>query len=388
MEQENQVVQYNQENYKKAWVQHFANNFVEKGLSTTQIGFLFLHDFKSKVIKVLTEKELEAQKILMDAGTTEITLIEESLERYRKHFSDVDENIRKMYTSHIKEKLIDPATAITKRIDYSNNPEYIKLNSILFSLKKEYENKQRAAQEKEREKNAYISHVKNETVKRIAEYRSAVLKELNTMYSFFLQNKEEKPDVQAVTDAIVRIQVRPAVKYVRNLISNEEASEIVKELFKTFPDVDKEALKAESLDLIDSKFRLYENDLAQIKNKPEIISEIKSIGEREIETINQTAELTTSVNSMVASSENKIEFVPDFKPIKKKLAVVNENSEQWHINVIAAYLRTPGVRNHLRARKNWGTLDVNTMAAALGDFATENPETNKIDTLKYEEIEK
>jgi hypothetical protein len=95
-------------------------------------------------------------------------------------------------------------------------------------------------------------------------------------------------------------------------------------------------------------------------------------GVKEVEDITQTAKTLVAVETMSINAKELPISRPsdDGKPIKYGVEIVNENSFEWAMRVIAAFQRAPvAVKEFIPARKNWDGFSVGSMKSALESLA-------------------
>src|ERR1700755_820864 len=104
----------------------FANYFLAKGVTQQQISFLVLCEKKNALFKILQEKELEAQQVLLKEYG-DIKHLEDALALYRSIYEEMSNKIRLPYTNYLRDNLANPAMEFEKRVDPKTNSDYIKL---------------------------------------------------------------------------------------------------------------------------------------------------------------------------------------------------------------------------------------------------------------------
>lgn len=372
-------------------VPEFIQYFRKLGFADSQISFLILHEKKKTTFEKLQEKDLEAQSMLaeLDKATT-ITDLEKGLASYRKFSEEVTEEIRKPFTSHVTEKIISPAIELDNKINYKVNAKYAELNSRLLNLRIDAKQKEDERQAKESEKQAYIAHIKNTNIAIDAAFRQRVVESLNEAYTKFLELKlditdDDLKEMESIVSVIPLGKIAETDKFKFQHLSQTEAMDIAKATVANYPSPDLEKLRADAVALIRVKFQMYDNDLAQAKANPDTaFKQIESHAQSEIKSIEQLAKIQSGVNTLISKSSTPPVVMPEGKAVKEEWLVTNENTFEWCVKVMTAFLSSPDMRGYLRDRKNWGNLDIEAMATALGDYASKTG--TKYENIKYEKV--
>lgn len=385
----------------------FASIYMERGLTKPQVSFLILNEKKKITTDVLTRKQLEAQKILLDlkkqvdewniyqAALSDgnptnitpvkhpsITEVEGTLKRYRDVFSEMKDSIRMQFTNFIKDRIIVPLMEFEKQVDPSTNEVYKTLENELIKFKRKQIEESDRQVRKQQEINQYTAHINKENSARVLEYTQAWMKELSNVYSDYLRGHVENPDTSVLKSVISEFKLRPAIKYKRTLVTDTEAVAIIAKI--EMPKI--ELLLAEALLAVDNRFSLYSNDLAQVKLRPaETLQSLANTNNAAVCRIQAEAAVVGAVHDLVASSSELPIIALEGKSLKKTVSIVIENTQEWAVAVLSEFLANPKCFEYLKV-KEWSNLKLSQMADALGKLAGE---TGKKSTkFTYMETEK
>jgi len=332
-------------------LQLFAN-----GIELTEIkqqSWILLGKGKAKLDTELQKKELELQSFLLTG-----TLIER-LTAYKKGYTDMVE-FRKSYTKFL-DLAKDQCMIIEKRCDPKINA------SFLLTEKDELRERVAAAEEHKKtvalaeERSAFKAHVINELATQAHNYGQEMITIINKAYTTALVNKipvsEIFNDFGLTEQQIKMVQLQPIAKYARTLLSDEEAKKIYNEI----PKVNKNEILAECTFLLQEKFSMYANDLA---NAAAIIEQEKINNDAAAVKAKAELEQQKATTTLISSAEAFV--MPEGKGVKELTSIVIEDEDQqWIMKIISAFIANfptafPKIRN-----KKYSSLTVAQMAAAL-----------------------
>lgn len=369
-------------------IEAFANYFIsQKGLEPEQVSYLVVRERRRELINQLETKELETQAILLNPGTT-IVEIEESLLKYRKLYTELVENFRKPFTNFIKQNITEPLMEFEVRINPENNSEYKDLNKKLIRIKTEAAQQAAEAAKKHEEKAKFLAHIKNQLISIQADYKKAVLDEINKMYKFWIENKIENPEIDTLKLAIKEIKLREPIQMQRQFISDEEATKFYlgwleqQEFFM----INEEELLEEALLTVDHKMESYHNDYKVSIAKPEILQDIIKHNQEQVEKLVEDANTMKSVNNLVSTAQPTFNYSPSYKQLKTIYEVNVSNDRDFVLKVLSAYMSNPELDNYFRV-KDLMNLRVGQIVKAIGDYATEFPD-KKLKEFTYEATKK
>lgn len=338
-----------------------------------QKSWVAVGEWKSQLAKSHELKSLELQKLLLNPGTT-IVEIENTLGSYRKLHQEMTKD-GQQFRALIDEKVLQQSLTIEKEYSPKVNENYLLAEKSLTTLKLKAESDAKSTQAKAQEKLNYATHIKNEYLTVSNELRQAAVIEMNTMYVSYLKGNVKNPDIEAIKATIRGMQPRKYVMYNKQYVTDPEATIITQGI----PRPDYNAIREEMVALVDEKFKSYAHDL-----KANTVEQVEAAAQEEIKEIAKETAIEVGVNTMSAQA-NVPEIIHEGKALKRLLECVVEGGEQWHINVISAYLKNPLCRSHITV-KAWENLTVKQMAAALGKYASETGDVDP--NLQYREIVK
>lgn len=271
------------------------------------------------------------------------------------------------FTGTITEKLIDSAMAFEKRADVL----IADASKHEFEFRKSVEEKQNEGAAFEREKQQFIAHVKNEYFRIAAKYRADLLTMVTQSYTVALRQKitmDQLPGyLNEVRDVLGKIELDDFRIFTPVLLTRADLGK----LFNEIPAYDGKSDFEFSLKSLDEKFELYESDLKNAN------AAIESQQKQLQQTLNNDAEqleMETATNNLIAHASNTTMI--GGATVKRKMAVVIENTDDWAISIVSAFMKNwAAAKTYLRV-KTWEKLSLGQMAAALGSLATDNEKTN------------
>lgn len=323
---------------------------------------------------------LELQKILLDADDNNITELEAALIAFRKKHKEMVE-LGQTFRSLINEKVLQQSLAIEAQYSPGSKTvapyeEYKKKSDRLLALKLDQENKNKAAQNKAQEEANYKAHIRNQCEILAADFKQRALQEIFKMYKFYLDQKVKEPDVEAIKTTISQMKFSTPVKFEKKLLNEEEA----KAINATVPKPNLKVLQDEMIKVLNDKFLTYQNDLAA-GNK----EQVDLFHQQEIQELKTQTEISVGINNLAAQAATPAaSIVTEGKALKRSYEVKVEETEEWALKVMAAFIKYPMARQHIRARQ-WSNIALKQMAAALGAYATETNGAERDASLTYVE---
>jgi len=345
-------------------------------LNNVQKGWLVMASLKETTFQSLGKKELEVQGFLNDIDKDkDLKSVQDKLSKAKSLASEAKEE-RLHFTNKLKEKLIDKAMEFEKR----NDDLIIKASKHEFTLREAEVEKNKEVDKKNKEISNFKLHFENGNYKIASDYRLTLSNRINFYYKGAMtQKKMSKKDleqyIQDIKNELPQIEVGKHSSFERNLITKEEAIELFKSVQLYNPAND---LK-EAIENVDIKFGMYEQD---IKNAEAAIKQSEIDAKKKEEDEKEALKVEQSTNTLIAAAGSFT--VLGGAVIKKALEVEEENTTEWAMSVIAAFIKNMA-RCKLRVQ-TWSKLSIGQMAAALGKLATDTGET--FAGLKLKEIKK
>lgn len=347
-------------------------------LSPVQLGWLKMAEVRDEVFASLEKDELAIQSALKS-----VTKIED-LEQVQTKIKNAVELFTEMtgrrlhFTNKLKEKIIDKAMEFEKRskelIDEAKAAE--------LELRKKVTQENKKAENFEREVAAIKAHIKSECFRIAAEYRIQLRTMALESYETFLKNKKKQTAKEietykhSIREFMKAVDLGRSTKFEREYVSLE----IAKEIFAEIPAYNKQQDLAEALESLDNIFAMYNEDF---KNASKALESIEKQKQEEIKEAENEIEVEAATNTLLAGAES-FSFAGGPKLVEK-LEIVQENTDQWALAVIAAFLKNwDKCRPQLRV-STWSKLSLAQMAAALGKIAVKG---TKYEGLVIKTIEK
>lgn len=359
-----------------------------KSVTDTQKGWLMLEHKKTWTFQSLQKDELSIQTNLQkldelmkckdEEVDKNLKLVQELLSTAKTSY-DIMKEKRLNFTSMLKEKIIDPAMEFEKRsevlIKAAGGKEFImreRANTI-----------QGYAERKNQEEADFLAHVKNEYVRIKESYKIALNNMIFEAYNTALNQKQDPKTIgdyiASIKKFMTEIKMPHFEKFNRTPWGGEEQEKKWKaraaELFKTIQPYNAKDDLQDALKKLDDQFAMYAQDLKRAKKAMEEAeekrkqAEEKSKKEIQKEAAINTLEAEASSSTFVGSASGAK------TAIKKKMAIVEEETEEFERSVISAMLK-----NWTEARKitkaAFGKLTVPQMVVALGNLATEKSWTS------------
>jgi hypothetical protein len=349
-------------------------------LDKIQLGWLNFGHLKVTTFDALEKDELAVQLILTDyKDITDLPDAQEKLKQ-AKALATESEGRRLYLTNMIRDKIIVPAMVFEKRtatlIEAAEKHE--------LSLRKVASAKEEEENVKGREVRSMVAHFENEYFRIAAKYRQDLEVMVLESYKNALKNKTPVKEIKAYCKAIEgflkEVKVDKLVKFDRVHLSKELAGE----LFKGVPAYDPAEDLASAIGSIKETFTMYAEDLKNrskaMKKADEEIGDVISETEKEVTIQTSMTELASQAEPLVLTGGGNTK-------IKKKLAIVEENTAEWAVEVITQYMTNLNTAKHHIRVSLWSKLTVGQMGAALAKVRMENPKA-KFGKLKFKEEEK
>lgn len=358
----------------------FFNHFMGMGLTKPQASYVMLAEMKRELMADLEKLELEYQATLLNAEDT-VGGLTDALAKARKIYDEANKK-RLSFTGFIDKNVIQAVMQPEKRIDYKTNEEYKKKDARLLELRIKRDEELDAANARREEEAKYLAYIKNENTDIITQFKTLVAKFINDTIAHWLEKKVESPDFKYIETAINNTNLREAVRFTgRKLITDEDAKKLIAEWRSQnkFPTPDIAQLRTDAIEYAKKKFSLYQQDLAQVKSRPEVIEQIQNQAQAEVSQIIDAGETTKMVNDLVASS------VPMPTPEGKKVVTffkVNSAGlkREEAALIMMTFAANPVLDEYIKV-KDWGNLKISQMANAIADYATDK--NVKFDGIQY-----
>ena len=162
-----------------------------------------------------------------------------------------------------------------------------------------------------------------------------------------------------------------------SILTAEEA----KAVFKTIAPYNGEEDLTKAASDLEDIFSMYAHDR---KNADAAIKQAEADQEKQAAAIQKDLAVETSITKLTEETATAYVNPAPGAKLKKKMVVVEENTEEWAVAVIAEFVKNwQSVRKHVRVG-TWAKLSIGQMATALGKHATESS-NHKLGILKLEE---
>lgn len=348
-------------------------------LDKIQVGWLNFGNLKQTTFDALEKDELAVQLILKDFN--DIEELDEAQEKLKqaKALATESEGRRLYFTNLLKDKVITPSMAFEKR----NEDVIKKAESHEFTLRKSASVKQEAENLKTKERSSLRAHIENEYFRIAAKYREdlevLVLESYKNALYIKTPVKEIKPYKKAIEGFLNEVKLDKFIKFETKHITKEESIEI----FKSIAPYDKSGALKASIKSIEDVFSMYAEDL---KNRTKAMKKVDKDTEQVKKDAEKEVSIQTSITNLQAES---VPLIMSGGPtIRKKLKVVEENTAEWAVEVMAQYLKSLDKAKQFIRVGSWAKLNIGQMAAAIAKVKSENPNFYKSSNLKFEEEEK
>lgn len=350
-----------------------------KDLSKLQRGWLRLAALREEVFNSLQKDELAIQsKLNQIPKETELSAVQTLLGEAKEMQAEM-KGKRLHFTNYVSESIIDKAMEFEKRTQ-ALFPAAVEFE---LNLRKAVVEKQTANNAKQTEVNALKAHIESEHFRIAAAYRLELYNFVMNAYKDCLSQKI-KPGkalqsyLEKVRGFMKAQKLSAFIQYERKLVSLDEAKVIYNQVKKYLPkeDLDK------ALEELDERFSNYKNDL---ENASKAIKAASKEQAEQVADINEEVNISKATSELIAQAGT---FEMTGGPtIKKRKEVVEENTDEWAINVIENFFRNwNACRKYLRV-STWAKLSIGQMAASLGKLVTDDKEI-KLSKLQIKEVEK
>lgn len=327
---------------------------------------------------------LAIQPILAGYEKMEQPVLAQALTNYKAtHKLMVD--ARKEFTVYL-DNCKDQCMSIEKEYDPTTNTIYLAAVAQDLKLRQAATKTADDARKKATEAAAFRAHYINEYNAIISGYRLAVYEIVQNAYNACLVARTPVEGTQtAINAAVAAIQAtrpRAIVPFTRVLLTHEEA----KPIFEAIP-APSQQLYAEAFNgaiaEMNSKFRLYANDLA----KPEqaLTNQNQMFEKKVSEVAAQVEAESAATNLFTQATVDVVSTMPaGMKPVTEItcIEIPTVISWEWEFTIISAFLANGQACKEKVRTKKGGALTTEQMAKAL-DAANV-----KVDGVKYAEISK
>lgn len=371
-------------------------------LTPIQLGWLKLANDKTTTFDKLVEEEWAVQGKLVEIEK------EQDLEKVQlrikeaKAIAETSKARRLAFTGMLQEKIIAPAMEYEKR-----NDELIKkAGTHEFSLRKAAEKKEAETKDKLREEAALRAHCMNEKIRIGSEYKTELAKLVTNAYTEALKGPippDEIPEyLEKIRGFIRETKLSKFVRFERTIEGYSEKKDKkgnaipiykyvddtkAKEIFKSVGDYDPTEDLQNALTSLDKSFEMYDHDFKNKKAAIKAAQERQSVLENEIA---EEAEQSIATNNLMKQVDTySISASGGAKTkISRKYQIDIENTQEWALNVISAFLANWGKVAPLIKAKTWEKVSLGQMGKALADLKTLDNETKFEVNLKFTQIEK
>lgn len=335
-------------------------------LTDIQKGWLVMSGLREFTFAHLQAGELAVQLLLNNhAAHTKETLpqLQEDIKKASALITEKKE-MRLAFTNKLKEKIIDPAMLYEKREE-----ELLKAANLTeFNLRKLVETDNKATNNKLLEKQNYEAHIKNEYMRIATKYRITLSNLITFYYTGALKQKEmSKKDLgvylQDIKNELPHIELEKPTKFEAVLLSVDERRAIYNSIpaYSPAPDLQK------AVEAVDVAFSMYDQD---IKNAEAAIASVEQTTANNTAAAIQELEVESSTNTLVAAAGNMQIASTSGTTIKRKQVIIEENTSEWAVAVLAAFIKNIG-RCKIKTA-TFSKLTVGQMATALSALLTDD----------------
>lgn len=340
---------------------------------------------KNQLAADLTTKELAAQNLLLSVKeSADHKAIDTALESYRKAHTLMVET-RRPFTGAIDAAIIQPLMAFEKRVDPKENATYKELEKKSLSLRKEANDAITWTNERNKAIANFKTHCANEFFRTAEIMRTTLRKEIGIQYRLHLSEKAT-PDIATIKEMLYKIPYAQAQKFIiptsmkdgqyKEVLTRDEIAAIYSELHK--PNTNDVYVEAEKW--VDETFANFESDLA---NAAQAIAHQQQTEQIAIIEDQKAVQEEVAINTLVMTAETPI--LEEVK-IKKTVAIVEEDSEQWLKVILTAFMvNYSNLVKYIKV-KSVGKLTVSQMADYLSKYSNETG--FRVSNVTYIELEK
>lgn len=333
-----------------------------------------LAEQRASLITRLERYQLGLQKIVLDTDQTNLESVQESIKRYKKGITTIQEE-RKAFTNRVTDLLITPMMQYEKQAaEYEG---YKKLQDAEMNIKRKLEHEREAAEAMNKEIASFKIHCERENIR----IETAYVLALSACYDGWIKSnieaKNASPNFEEIKAQLKAIKPEAAEKFTTTLLTKEQ----MKELYAQVTPLDLKGRLKEQIDNFKEYFeRTYQDMLKSDKAREQIQAE-QAKKERELK---EKAEAESAMATFVHQAEIT---VGDSKSlIKRSLVVEVVETDVWAAAVCAHFwANKKDLMKYIRVSA-WSNLTIGQMATYLGKLATETGVT--FDKLTMKEIEK
>lgn len=350
-------------------------------LTGLQIGWLQMAHNKVVVFANLQADELKIQALVAEAiaivDTKQYQLMKDKQNEANTVFATSKQQ-RLYFTNTINDKVIKPAMEFEKR----SEDLLVTLASHDLKMRQAIEQENKVWQSKENEKTRLRAHATNENFRIATEYRGMLKSRINWYYTGLLKREQiSRADVDAhirdIQVELSQIELPLPVKFELKEVSREEAIAIYTEIRPYDPKEDLLRAQTEAV----TAFAMYEEDM---KNAAAAIEQHNKQLEQENNEAAVSLQAETAINNIVAEAGAVIVGQP--VKIKRKMEIVDVNSQQWALTIMATFIKNlPSLIQYVKVT-SWSKLTIAQMAKALSQLSTDTGE--QFDGFEYKEIVK
>ncbi len=349
-------------------------------LTPVQKGWLQMSHNRNVTVQQLEKGELEVQALIKDIATVkDLPKVQEALKQAKSVAAEAKEK-RLYFTNALKTKLID------KLMEFESRNEALIADAAKheLALRIEAAKKAQADAAKLRETEQYKAHIKNEYARVAATYALALEGRINFYYKQALQEKKKNKVVLAeylkmIKEELPNIEKVKANKFERAYVTNDEAKAIIGEI--DVPDYGMYLVAAQ--DLVDKKFQMYDEDM---KNAEAAIAAQKIQEQQKEAQVQSQLTQDAALNNLVASSDSFVIGGPKTATVKKNMVIVEENTTEWGLAVMTAFITNLSECQEKLLVKTWAKLTLAQMAAALTKVANGYTPVKQFPNLKMTEV--
>lgn len=356
-----------------------VSEMVVKMITPLQQGWLKLAVVRKQTFDTLQAYELEVQA-LQKAGleSQELEGVQKSLREAKSKAAEAKE-CRLFFTGMLQDKIIAKSMEFEKR-----NDEVVKLLvEHEFKLRESANTLAKQNEDVNREKEEFKAHVKNEHYRIAADYRSQLLKLVSDSYVNALSSKFPVKEIEEYKRSIkgfcADVKLSAFKKFSALLIDSKEMMSIYTSIPKYEPAADLEA----AIKSVDEKFSMYANDL---KNAEAASARVKAEAHEQEIAIQQEVEIEAAQNTLIASAGTLVMSGGPNTAVKRKWEVVDENTQQWALLVMSAFMANMKELIEYVKVKTWEKLSIGQMAAAIAKGKTEK--NLNFPNLQFKEVKK
>lgn len=328
-------------------------------LTPVQQGWIRLSKIKTETFDFLTKNELKVQELCLKLQrSTDLTEIQQLLKEAKQVVAE-GKDCRMTFTKMLDEKLIAPSMLFEKR-----NIELLKAGDEKeLEVRKAAYAKAKAEEDLNKEMAGLKAHIQNEWLRIGAKYRNDIDKIITDGYTYALNGNFKGEllfnHMKALQKFIVDTKLDAFRKFERRLVDDAKAQAIFKEVTKYEPGNDLQA----GLKSLESKFASYDADL---QNKEKAIAQAQREADEKKAKEQEQLEIETSTNNLVSqASEYTVTGEGAAPSLKYKDEIVEENTPEWAMAVLTAFITNFKDVSPLLKVKTWSKLSISQMGTAL-----------------------